>query len=871
MSDKEHNVLDYENIEQMIVNRNIESRVKEAFLEYSMSVIVSRALPDVRDGMKPGQRRVMYAMYEDNLTSDKPFRKSATTVGNVLGRYHPHGDQAVYGTMVRMAQPFSLRHPLVDGHGNFGSVDGDSAAAYRYTEARMSKLANELVADIEKDVVDFVPNFDNSRKEPTVLPSRFPNVLVNGSVGIAVGMATNIPPHNLGEVIDGTIYLIDHPEATVEEMMELVKGPDFPTYATIYGRRGIIDAYTTGRGRVAVRSKAECEEDNHRIVVTEIPYMVNKSQLIEKMADLVKDKRIEGITGIRDESGRAGMRIVIECKRDANLQVILNQLYKNTQLQDTCAMNMLVLVNGEPKTLGLREILGEYIKFQEQVVERRTRFDLKKAQAEAHIYDGYKIAIDNIDEVISIIRSSESTAAAKERLQERFLLSDKQSQAIVDMTLGKLSGMERQKIEDRLAKLYATIKELSEILADENKIKDIIKDELKQIKDKYADERRTEIIDSEDEIDLEDLIERHECVITLTNSGYIKRIPADTYEAQHRGGKGLIAMGTKDEDFIENILVANSHAHLLMFTDNGKIYVRKVYRIPESSRTAKGSNLINIIEIEKGEKVTAMVPLDGFEENEYLVMLTRNGIIKRTRVKEYEYQRKGGKIAINLDEGDELIFVGHTKGDSDILIASKNGQGVRFNENKVSIVGRTARGVRGIDLREGDSVCGAVIVDETKKLLTVTERGYGKRSEFSDFEARNRGIFGVRSHNINDKTGRLATIGAVTEDDDIMAITDGGVVIRTHVSEVPVYNRSASGVRVMRIADDAKVAKMTFTAREDENDTQGGENEGEIAEGVAENTAEGVTENLTEATDNAPENVTDSTDTAPSTSDENNE
>ena len=871
MSDKEHNVLDYENIEQMIVNRNIESRVKEAFLEYSMSVIVSRALPDVRDGMKPGQRRVMYAMYEDNLTSDKPFRKSATTVGNVLGRYHPHGDQAVYGTMVRMAQPFSLRHPLVDGHGNFGSVDGDSAAAYRYTEARMSKLANELVADIEKDVVDFVPNFDNSRKEPTVLPSRFPNVLVNGSVGIAVGMATNIPPHNLGEVIDGTIYLIDHPEATVEEMMELVKGPDFPTYATIYGRRGIIDAYTTGRGRVAVRSKAECEEDNHRIVVTEIPYMVNKSQLIEKMADLVKDKRIEGITGIRDESGRAGMRIVIECKRDANLQVILNQLYKNTQLQDTCAMNMLVLVNGEPKTLGLREILGEYIKFQEQVVERRTRFDLKKAQAEAHIYDGYKIAIDNIDEVISIIRSSESTAAAKERLQERFLLSDKQSQAIVDMTLGKLSGMERQKIEDRLAKLYATIKELSEILADENKIKDIIKDELKQIKDKYADERRTEIIDSEDEIDLEDLIEKHECVITLTNSGYIKRIPADTYEAQHRGGKGLIAMGTKDEDFIENILVANSHAHLLMFTDNGKIYVRKVYRIPESSRTAKGSNLINIIEIEKGEKVTAMVPLDGFEENEYLVMLTRNGIIKRTRVKEYEYQRKGGKIAINLDEGDELIFVGHTKGDSDILIASKNGQGVRFNENKVSIVGRTARGVRGIDLREGDSVCGAVIVDETKKLLTVTERGYGKRSEFSDFEARNRGIFGVRSHNINDKTGRLATIGAVTEDDDIMAITDGGVVIRTHVSEVPVYNRSASGVRVMRIADDAKVAKMTFTAREDENDTQGGENEGEIAEGVAENTAEVVTEALTEATDNAPENVTDSTDTAPSTSDENNE
>ncbi len=814
MAEKEHNVLDYENIEQMIVNRNIESRVSEAFLEYSMSVIVSRALPDVRDGMKPGQRRVMYAMYEDHLTSDKPFRKSATTVGNVLGRYHPHGDQAVYGTMVRMAQPFSLRHPLIDGHGNFGNVDGDGAAAYRYTEARMSKLANELMADIEKEVVDFAPNFDNSRKEPTVLPSRFPNVLVNGSVGIAVGMATNIPPHNLGEVIDGTIHLLDNPEASVEEMMEYVKGPDFPTYATIYGRRGIIDAYTTGRGRVAVRSKAECEEEHHRIVVTEIPYMVNKSQLIEKMVDLVKDKRIEGITGIRDESGRAGMRIVIECRRDANLQVILNQLYKNTQLQDTCAMNMLVLVNGEPKTLGLREILGEYIKFQEEVVERRTRFDLRKAQAEAHIYEGYKIAIDNIDEVISIIRSSESTAVAKERLSERFLLSDEQSQAIVEMTLGRLSGMERQKVEDRLEKLHATIADLNGILADPAKIREIIKNELSEIKRKYADERRTEIVDSEDEIDLEDLIERHECVITLTNSGYIKRVPADTYEAQHRGGKGLIAMGTKDEDFIENILVANSHSHLLMFTDNGKIFVRKVYRIPESSRTAKGANLINIIEIEKGEKVTAMVAIDGFEENEYLTMITRKGVIKRTRVKEYEYQRKGGKIAINLDEGDELIFVGHTKGDSDILIASKNGQGVRFSEDKVSIVGRTARGVRGIELRGDDEVCGAVIVDESKQLLTVTENGFGKRSEFSDFESRNRGIFGVRAHNITDKTGKLATIGSVTIDEDIMAITDAGVVIRTHVDEVPVYNRSASGVRVIRISEGNKVAKMTFTDRE---------------------------------------------------------
>ena len=846
MSDN-HNVLDYENIEQMIVNRNVESRVQEAFLEYSMSVIVSRALPDVRDGMKPGQRRVMYAMYEDHLTSNQPFRKSATTVGNVLGRYHPHGDQAVYGTMVRMAQPFSLRHPLIDGHGNFGNVDGDGAAAYRYTEARMSKLANELMADIEKDVVDFVPNFDNSRKEPTVLPSRFPNVLVNGSVGIAVGMATNIPPHNLGEVIDGTIHLIDNPEASVEEMMEYVKGPDFPTSATIYGKRGIIDAYTTGKGRVSVRSKAEIDEEKHRIIVTEIPYMVNKSQLVKAMADLVRDKKIEGITDIRDESGRAGMRIVIECRRDASPQIILNQLYKNTQLQDTCAMNMLVLVNGEPKTLGLREILGEYIKFQEQVVERRTRFELKKAQAEAHIYEGYKVAIDNIDEVIAIIRSSESTAVAKESLKERFLLSDEQAQAIVEMTLGRLSGLERQKIEERLAKLHATVKELNEILADENKIKEIIKNELAEIKKKYADERRTEIVDSEDEIDIEDLIPRHECVITLTNSGYIKRIPADTYEAQHRGGKGLIAMGTKDEDFIENILVANSHSYLLMFTDNGKIFVRKVYRIPESSRTAKGANLINIIEIEKGEKVTAMIALEGFEENEYLVMVTRNGVIKRTRVKEYEYQRKGGKLAINLDEGDELIFVGHTKGDSDIIIASKNGQGVRFAESKVTIVGRTARGVRGIELRGDDKVCGAVIVDETKKLLTVTENGFGKRSEFSDFESRNRGIFGVRAHNISDKTGTLATIGAVSEDEDIMAITDAGVVIRTPVSEVPVYNRSASGVRVMRIADGTKVAKMTFTDAVDEE---------EIAEGDTDADAP-----VTDTTTDTPVGDTPSTDT----------
>ena len=818
MSDKNDQHVDYENIEQMIVGRTIESRVPEAFLEYSMSVIVSRALPDVRDGMKPGQRRVMYAMYEDNLTSDKPFRKSATTVGNVLGRYHPHGDQSVYGTMVRMAQPFSLRYPLVDGHGNFGNVDGDGAAAYRYTEARMSRLANELMSDIEKEVVDFVPNFDNTRKEPTVLPSRFPNLLVNGSVGIAVGMATNVPPHNLGEVIDGTIFLMENPECNVEELMEYIKGPDFPTSATIYGKKGIIDAYTTGRGRINVRSKARIEEEKHRIIVTEIPYMVNKSMLVKAMADLVKDKRIEGITDIRDESGRAGMRIVIEYKRDANGQIILNQLYKNTQLQDTCAVNMLALVNGEPKTLSLKQMLTHYIAFQEDVIVRRTKFEKAKAEAEAHIYEGYKIAIDNIDEVISIIRASESTPIAKEKLMERFTLSEKQAQAIVEMTLGRLSGLERQKIEDRIVKLHALIAELNEILADENKVKEIIKNEMLEIKRKYADDRRTDIIDSEEEIDIEDLIERHECVITLTNSGYIKRLPAETYSAQHRGGKGLIAMATKEEDFIEKVLCANSHDYLLMFTDSGKIFVRKVYRIPEASRTAKGSNLINLIEIEKGEKVTAMISISEFEENTYLTMVTQNGVIKRTDIKEYEYQRKGGKIAINLDEGDKLIFVGHTDGTRHVLIGTRNGYAARFDENKVSIVGRTARGVRGIDLREGDIVCGAVIVDNEKKLLTITENGFGKKSSFDEFEPRNRGIMGVIIHNITEKTGALAGVACVSDDDDVMVITDEGVIIRTDSAEIPTYKRSTTGVRVMKLNGNQIVANMTLVKKEDEEE-----------------------------------------------------
>lgn len=828
MSEKlEHNSLDYENVEQMIVGRTMESRVPEAFLEYSMSVIVSRALPDVRDGMKPGQRRVMYAMYEDHLTSDKPFRKSATTVGNVLGRYHPHGDQSVYGTLVRMAQPFSLRYPLVEGHGNFGNVDGDGAAAYRYTEARMSKLANELMRDIEKEVVDFVPNFDNSRKEPVVLPTRFPNLLVNGSVGIAVGMATNIPPHNLGEVIDGTIYLMENPDCEVADLMNYIKGPDFPTYATIYGRRGVVDAYTTGKGRITVRSKAHIEEEHRRIVVTEIPYMVNKSILVKSIADLVKDKRIEGITDMRDESGRHGMRIVIEYKRDANPQIILNQLYKNTQLQDTCAVNMLALVNGEPKILGLKAILNNYISFQEDVILRRTKFDKAKAEAEEHILEGYKIAIDNIDEVISIIRASESTPEAKEKLKERFILSEEQAQAIVDMTLGKLSGLERQKVEDRLAKLRVIIADLNDILANESRIKEIIKSELLETKRKYGDERRTEITDNVDDIDIEDLIERHNCVITLTDAGYIKRLPADTYEAQRRGGKGLIGMAIKEEDHIEKVLACDSHSFLLMFTDNGKIFVRKAYRIPEASRTAKGSNLINLIEIEKGEKVTAIIAIDGFNDGEYLTMLTKNGIIKRTSLKEYEYQRKGGKIAINLDEGDKLIFVGHTDGKKDILITTVNGQGVRFNENRVTVVSRTARGVKAVELRNGDSVCGAVIVDNSKDFLTITEKGFGKRCAFDEFEARNRGTMGVIAHNLTEKTGKLVACAAVEDNDDIMIITTEGVVIRTGANEIPRYKRSTSGVKVMRLDDGSSIANITVTRKENDEEEETVKKDGE--------------------------------------------
>ena len=815
--EREQEIALFEN--QRIVDVEMEKEVKKSFIEYSMSVIMARALPDVRDGMKPGARRILYAMYEDGLVHSKPFRKSATTVGNVLGRYHPHGDAAVYGTMVRMAQDFSMRYPLVEGHGNFGSVDGDGAAAYRYTEARLDRIADEMMRDLDKNVVPMMPNFDNRLQEPTVLPSRFPNLLVNGSMGIAVGMATNIPPHNLGEVIDATIYRMDNPECTVPDLMQYIKGPDFPTYATIYGVNGIQQAYTTGKGHIMVRAKAEIEEEERRIIFTEIPYGVNKSLLCESIAQCVKEKKIEGITELRDESGREGMRIVVEYRRDVNSQILLNQLYKHTQLQDTFAINMLALVNNEPKVLSLPAILDLYIAHQEQVIIRRTQYELDKAKAKAHIYEGYKIALDNIDEIVQIMKTSPSIPESKLTLMERFGLSDLQAQAIVEMTLGKLTGMERSKIEDELLRLHNLIAELESILADMGKVKQIIKDEMTAIRDRYNDERRTEIVPAEQEIILEDLIERHSCVITLTHAGYIKRQPADTYSAQNRGGKGIIGMATKEEDYIEKVVAVNSHSYLMMFTNTGKVQMRKAYLIPEAGRTAKGQNIVNILEMTEGEKITACISVDAFDEETYLTMVTKQGVIKKTLLSEYEYQRRGGKIALNLDEGDELVYVVATKGECDLMIATAQGQAVRFSESNVRAMGRTARGVRGIKLREGDYVAGVCVVDEGKDLLCITENGFGKRSPFADFRLmKNRGGYGVTCYNLTEKSGMLTGIAAVTDEDDIMMITDSGTIIRTPVSGVPSRSRSAGGVIVMRLGEEQKLVNFTITAHADEEE-----------------------------------------------------
>ena len=827
--------------EQKILPVNMEANLKKSFIEYSMSVIVSRALPDARDGMKPGQRRVLYSMWEDNLTSDKQFRKSATTVGNVLGRYHPHGDTSVYLTMVRMAQDFSYRYLLVEGHGNFGSIDGDSPAAYRYTEARLSKLSNEMLRDIEKETVRWDMNFDNTRKEPSVLPARFPNLLVNGAVGIAVGMATNIPPHNLGEVIDGTIYLMEHPDAGARELMQFIKGPDFPTGAIIYGTAGIYEAYATGRGRIMVRARAEVEEEHHRIIITEIPYMVQKSELLKTMADQVNEKRIEGVTAIRDESGRFGMRIVIEYRKDANGQILLNQFYKYTELESTCAVIMLALVNGEPKVLNLRQVLGVYIQHQESVITNRVQYDLEKALHEAHINEGYKIAIDHIDEVITIIRQSPDTPTARIRLQERFSLSEDQSQAIVQMTLGRLSGLERQKVETRLAELYAAIEDYRAILADEGRVRQIIKDELTEIREKFADERRTAIEERENEIVLEDLIERHNAVITLTHAGYIKRLPSDVYSAQKRGGRGVIGMATKEEDYIERVAVADSHSYLLLFTDSGKVHQIKAYQVPEAGRTAKGSNVVNLLELEANEKITAMLSVPDLdtlaaEDGSYLVMVTRQGVVKRTRLADFRYQRKGGKIALSLDEGDSLIYVALTHGESDVMIVTRQGLGARFHEDKVSVMGRTARGVKGVSLREGDAAAGACILENVEgwaaahSLVTIAEGGFGKRMSPDEFEPKGRGIQGMIVQRLSEKTGELCGVAVVTEEDDLMLITNDGTVIRTPADGIPVYGRSAAGVIVMKLSEGSRIVNFAPVEKAGEKEEESDELSSEESE-----------------------------------------
>ena len=815
---------------QAITESELIREMQDSYIEYAMSVIVGRALPDVRDGLKPVHRRILYSMYETGLTSDKAFKKSATCVGDVLGKYHPHGDASVYDAMVRLAQDFSMRYMLVDGHGNFGSVDGDPPAAYRYTEARMSRIANEMLRDIDKDTVDWDPNFDESRKEPRVLPSRFPNLLVNGSSGIAVGMATNIPPHNLREVIDACICVLDNPEAELADLMEHIKGPDFPTKGIIMGRSGIRAAYATGRGKVVVRARAEFEEfgkDRIRIIVTELPYQVNKRQLIKNIADQVKDKRLDGISDLRDETDRNGMRIVIELKKDANPQVVLNTLYKQTALQSNFSIILLALVNNQkqPKILSLRQILDEYIAFQEEVIVRRTRYDRKKALERAHLLEGLLIAQDNIDEVIRIIRSSYDDA--KERLMERFGLDDVQAQAILDMRLRALQGLDREKLQAEYDELQQKIAYYDELLASETLLRGVLKDELAAIRDRYGDARRTEIQDVEDEIDIEDLIEEEDCVFTLTHNGYIKRIPVTEYSAQRRGGKGVRAMATREEDFVETVFTASTHDYILFFTDTGKVYRRKGYQIPEASRNARGSNIINILPIENGERVNAMIHTRELAEDRYLVMVTRSGVVKRLAVTALKNIRANGIRALHLAEGDALISVRETDGSMNILIATHDGMAICFNENDVRTMGREAAGVRGIRLRPGDWCVGAARAVEGCCLLTITENGYGKRTPIEAYlrggdegerTAQNRGGLGLRNYNITEKTGKIADVKVVDETDDILLISDDGTIIRMAVSGISILNRATQGVRVMRLAEGSKVISIARTEHEEPED-----------------------------------------------------
>lgn len=807
-----------------LILKDIASEMKDAYLDYSMSVIAARALPDVRDGLKPVHRRILYTMYGNGLYPEKPFRKCADTVGNVLGQYHPHGDASVYDALVRMAQDFSLRYPLVHGHGNFGSVDGDPPAAYRYTESKMSKISMRMLTDIDKETVDFMPNYDDRLQEPVVLPSRFPNLLVNGSTGIAVGMATNIPPHNLGEVIDGACCLLDNPNAGLDQLMEHIKGPDFPTGGIIMGRSGIRAAYATGRGKIILRAKTHIEQHKNgreRIIVTEIPYMVNKARLIERIADLVKEKKVDQISNIRDESSRKGMKIVIELKRDANAQIVLNQLYSFTQLQDTVGVTMLALVKGEPKTLSLKQMLEEYIKFQEEIITRRTIFDLKKAKERAHILEGLLTALDYIDEVISIIRSHYTVQEGKAALMERFGLDDVQAQAIVQMPLGRLAGLEREKIQTEVDELHAKIAEYNAILADEQKIRAIVKEELLEIKEKFNDPRRTELATIEGEVDIEDLIPEESCVVTLTRFGYLKRQPLDVYKTQRRGGRGISGMTRRDEDFVSDIYTCSTHDYLMFFTNKGKVYRIKGYEIPEGSRTSRGTNVVNILPLEQNEKITCVIKTsDIAAENKYYVMVTRNGIIKRTEYNAYINVRKSGLIAINLDEGDELAWVKITNGSDDLILATRNGMSIRFNEEDARSMGRTARGVKAIALDEGDQVVGMVVAEEGKDILTVSQSGLGRRTDVSEYRIQTRGGKGLRNYYC-DKNGPVAGFEKVDSENDIILITDSAIIIRIPVDQISKQSRYAGGVKVMRVDEETSIIGIAAVEKEEESEQDG--------------------------------------------------
>ncbi len=814
-----------------IINVDIDNEMRKSFLDYSMSVIVSRALPDVRDGLKPVHRRILYTMFENGLTPEKAYRKCADTVGSVLGRYHPHGDASVYDAMVRLAQSFSMRYTLVDGHGNFGSIDGDPPAAYRYTESRMSKIALRMLTDIDKNTVDFIPNYDDRLKEPTVLPSKYPNLLVNGSTGIAVGMATNIPPHNMGEVIDGMCCLIDNPDATLDELMEHIKGPDFPTSGIVMGRAGIRAAYGTGRGKITVRARAEIvEKKNGRfeIQVSEIPYGVNKARLIESIADLVKDKRIEGISDVNDYSSRHGMHISIDLKRDANPQVVLNQLYSFTQMQTTFGVIMLAIVNGEPKILTLKEVLNHYIDFQCSVIRRRTEFDLKKAQERAHILEGLLTALDFIDEVIEILRKSKSIPEGKEALMSRFNLDDVQAQAIVQMRLGQLTGLEKIKIEDELAELKAKIAEYLEILANHSKVLEIIKTEAMEIRDKFSDERRTEIMNVSGEVDIEDLIPQESCVYTLTNFGYIKRMPADTYQIQNRGGKGIKGLTRREEDYVQTMFTASTHDMIAFFTTRGRTYRLKGYEIPEASRNSRGINIINILPLEGDEKISAMMQIPEDDTGKYICMVTRKGIIKRTASELYHTNRKTGVIAINLDDDDELAWVRVTDGNDKLIIATKKGMSICFDENDARPIGRTARGVKAIELKEGDEVVGMSVVNENKTLLTVSETGYGRRSSFDNYRVQSRGGKGLINYH-TETYGDVAVVADVDENDDIILIASDGIIIRIAAESISTFARPSKGVRVMKVTSGEKLVTLTTAQREDDAENQEG-SEGEDAQ-----------------------------------------